>query len=95
MSVSAVGPSPNTTNVQTSAAKQRAADGDYKTRNSRSSQVKDSDGDYKRLATAQTTSSNSVQAAVANLAPATNPAVVANPVAAASAAVAANPKAAG
>jgi hypothetical protein len=101
MSVSAVGSSTNATNVQSSAgvavaaANQRAADGDYKTKGPGRSAVKDSDGDYKRLSTAQSTSSSSVQAAVANLGAAANPASVANPAATANPAGAANPKAGG
>jgi hypothetical protein len=69
MSVSAIGFSANAVNVQAYAAtsNKRAADGDYQTPGAGRSSVKDSDGDYKPLATAQSKSSSAVQAAVTNL----------------------------
>lgn len=48
----------------------RAADGDYKVRNSSTSQVKDADGDYASLPKSPAaTSSSAVQAALTNLKP--------------------------
>jgi len=69
MSVSAIGSSANAVNVQNHAAtaNKRAADGDYQTPGAGRVSVKDSDGDYKPLATAQSVSSNAVHAAVSNL----------------------------
>ena len=64
-----VGLSANVPNVQSpaTAPSQRPADGDFTTPGAGHAPVKDSDGDYKPLATAQNLSSNSVQAAVSNL----------------------------
>ncbi len=74
MSVSLVGSSTNIPAMQSPAATKtasnstkRAADGDYTAPGAGTSKVKDSDGDYKPTATAQTMSSNSVQAAISNL----------------------------
>jgi len=70
MSFSAAGSSGNASNVQSSAvavSNRRAADGDYMTGGFGRAAIKDTDGDYKPLATAQTTSSSSVQAALTSL----------------------------
>ncbi len=70
MSIPAIGAAASVTQAQnsaTSASTQRAADGDYKTPGPGRAAVKDSDGDYKSLSTAQTTSSSAVQAAISAL----------------------------
>jgi hypothetical protein len=73
MSVSLVGSSTNVPSMQSHAttkaanSTKRAADGDYVAPGAGTSKVKDSDGDYKPTATAQTMSSSSVQAAISNL----------------------------
>ena len=70
MSVSSIAstPAPVQTNAPVVA---RAADGDYKARSAQTSQTKDSDGDYKPLAAAQSPaaqSSSATQSALSVLA---------------------------
>ena len=72
MSVSGVGSASNPIipAAQATTSVLRAADGDYKTRNSHTAQTKDADGDYKSLNTsssAATVSSGGVQAALSAL----------------------------
>ncbi len=70
MSIPAIGASASVTNAQnsaTTASTQRAADGDYKTPGPGRATVKEPDGDYKPLASAQSTSSSAVQAAISAL----------------------------
>ena len=74
MSVSLVGSSTNVPSMQSHAttktaanSTKRAPDGDHAAPGAGTSKVKDSDGDYKPTATAQTMSSSSVQAAISNL----------------------------
>jgi hypothetical protein len=73
MSVSAISSNPAAAprvSTPPPAAAARATDGDYKVKNPKSSQVKDSDGDYKALAAsgaAAAKSSASVQSALAIL----------------------------
>ncbi len=70
MNISAIGAAAPAGNARSSAATastQRAADGDYTTPGTGRTAVKDSDGDYKALASAQTTSSSAVQAAITAL----------------------------
>jgi hypothetical protein len=71
MDVSAVGSSGSIytpgTQATGSTASAQPADGDSTTPGPGTSQVQDSDGDYKPLATAQSTSSSAVQAAITSL----------------------------
>ena len=70
MSITPVGGPTSAAGAQSAhviASNQRAADGDYKTRGPGRASVKDTDGDYKALSTAQNTSSGAVQAAVTSL----------------------------
>lgn len=70
MSFSAASSSSNTQNVQGSdvaASNQRATDGDCMIAGIGRAAVRHSDGGYKPLSTAQTTSSSSVQAALTSL----------------------------
>jgi hypothetical protein len=66
MSVTAVSSTPAYTTPATSAVA-RTADGDYKTANALSSQIKDSNGDYKPLTSSAAQNSASVQTALASL----------------------------
>lgn len=64
MSVSAVSPAP--ANVS-SASLATTADGDYKSRNALSAQVKDSDGDFKPVAVASSAAAQSSSAVQSSL----------------------------
>jgi hypothetical protein len=66
--VNSISPTPTPVTTPVAAPTAQAPNGDYLVRNSKTSQTKDSDGDYQQLPKSPAaTSSNGVQAALSNL----------------------------